>query len=612
MLGDEPAFRQLRGVANDTQRQLMTKISLGLLAVMVSGPFLLPIHTAPIPSFWAEWWVGALGLAAALAGLFGTRERLVLPGSLLIPTLLLATLLLQFAFGRIAFEPLGLLFANYLLFATLLMILGRQLVVSEGLGRLAEVLAIGFVLGALVGTAAALVQWMGFADRVAWVFTHGGSGVYGNLGQVNHHTHQVWLGIVSAFYLSGRGHISRRLLWLLVLTLGFGSVLGGSRSVFLYAGVLAGALVWWRRSAPPGTGSTLLIDAAMLIPVLLALSLAGGWLSSLLPEILSWIGVADGKAVSATMPGARLYDEVSGPSIRVDMMRTAWLAFAEHPWLGQGVGNYAWGSFMAAALQTEGDRLFVSEHAHNLVFQLLAEFGAPATLMAIAMVAWWARGFLRQPWRLEHAWCACVIGLGAMHSMTEYPLWYSYFLGPTALILGATDRAQAVTLVGRRIAFYLLLIGLGGMAILGNLRSDYSTIEAISNRPLAADLDRERAWRISMESLLRLREESLLSPWAMLGFATLAEPSHEQAEYRARLCKRGILFSTARPLVTRCAMQLALAGAEAEARELVGQVLRAYPMERSATRDQLRAGAERFPELESLRAMAAEGADAPR
>ena len=612
MLGGGLVFRAYRGVSTDTQLHLMTKISLGLLAVMASGPFLLPLHTAPIPSFWPEWWAGALGLVAALAGLLGLRQRLVLPQILLLPALLALALLLQFALGRISFAQLGLFHASYLLWAALLMILGRQLAASEGLGRLADVLAIALLLGALAGAAAAMLQWLGLADRMAWVFNHGGGGVYGNLGQVNHHTHHAWLGIVSAFYLCGRGYLSRPLLWLVVLALGFGSVLGGSRSVFLYVLVLPAVLAWWHRSAAPAPGNRLLADALLLIPVLVALSFVGGLASSRLPEFLSLIGAEGNNAGAATMPGARLYEEVSGASVRVDMMRTAWLAFAEHPWLGQGAGNYAWASFLAAARQVEGGHLVVAEHAHNLVLQLLAEFGAPVTLAAIGLLAWWARGFIRQPWRLEHAWCAGVLGLGAMHSMTEYPLWYAYFLGPTALLLGATDRAPAISLVGRRVAVYLLLIGLGGAVILGKLRLDYSAIEAIGYRPLAADPDRERAWQISLERLLKLREESLLSPWATVGFATLVEPSRLQAEYRARLCKRGMRFSTARSLVTNCAMQLALAGAETEARDLVGAVLRAYPQGRAATLDQLRAGAARFPELESLRAVASEGSDAPR
>ena len=115
-----------------------------------------------------------------------------------------------------------------------------------------------------------------------------------------------------------------------------------------------------------------------------------------------------------------------------------------------------------------------------------------------------------------------------------------------------------------------------------------------------------------MASLLQLHDESMLSPWALMAFTQLAEPSRQQAGDRARLCERGIRFSPTRWLATSCAMQLALAGTEGEARRLIGDVLRAYPKERAATYDQLRAGVARFPELEALRAFASEGSNAPR
>ena len=97
----------------------MTRISLGLLALMVSGPFLLPFHTEPITSFWNEWWAGVLGLGAIATGLVAARDRLSLPPLLIVLALLLATLLLQFGLGRLVFPQIGLLYAIYLIWAGL-------------------------------------------------------------------------------------------------------------------------------------------------------------------------------------------------------------------------------------------------------------------------------------------------------------------------------------------------------------------------------------------------------------------------------------------------------------------------------------------------------------
>jgi hypothetical protein len=67
------------------------------------------------------------------------------------------------------------------------------------------------------------------------------------------------------------------------------------------------------------------------------------------------------------------------------------------------------------------------------------------------------------------------------------------------------------------------------------------------------------------------------------------------------MCERGIRFDPARSLVTRCAMQLAIAGRDADARKLALEVLRAFPAERKKTSEELAKGAQTFPEIEPLR-----------
>ncbi len=591
-------------------RQAPTMISLGLLALMVSGPFLLPFHTMPIVGFWSEWWAGALGLAAATTGLIAIRGRsLMLPRLLVVPAVLLLTLLIQFMLGRVAFPQVGLLYAVYLLWAGMLMVLGRHLAETIGLARLADVLAAAIALGAVIGALVALAQWLGVADRMPWIFRNPFTAISANLGQANHHAHFSWLGIASAFYLRGRHYLSRPLLWLLILLLGFGSVLSGSRSLFPYPLALLGPLACPRPGDAPGPAARLFADAAVLLPVLVGRNFGGAWATRRIPEWWTWLvsilsspGVG-GFAIrtdASDMAGARLYESVSGFSPRLAITRGAWSAFVDQPWLGQGAGNYPWASFVAAAGRVGEERFMVAEHAHNFVLHEFVEFGAPVAVALVLLLALWAKQFLRQPWRLEHAWCGAVLGIGAIHSLLEYPLWYSYFLGPTALLLGAGDSRRNIAVAGRRVTIYLVLAGLAGAVILANLRADYSKIEAASNYPLAAHPDRERAWRISMDRLLTLHRESLLSPWVLMAFTNLAEPSKQQAQERADLCERGIRFAPARSLVARCAMQLALAGRAADAQELVRAVLHAFPAERTATIDQLAKGAKEHPELVPL------------
>jgi O-antigen ligase len=551
---------------------------------MASGPFLLPFHTQPITAFWSEWWAGALGLGAGIALLATCGRSLSLPRLLAIPGVLLVVVLVQFSLGRLVFPQVGLLYSTYLLWAGLLLAAGRYLVETVGLPRMAGVVASAFAAGALAGSAIALAQWLGASSGFGWIFPLQGGGIYANLGQPNHHAHYSWLGIASLFYLRGRGWLTRPVLWLAILPLALGSVISGSRSVFLYPLVLVLGVVWTRRRDPRGATALLLADALALLPVVIGLAVFGSWVSAYLPG-------------SATTSATRLYDSVSGPSVRLALARTAWAVFLEHPWVGQGAGDFSWASFLAAAARTGDEPFQVAEHAHNLLLQGLAEFGAPATVVVAVLLVVWGRRFVTLPWALEEFWVAAILGIGAVHALLEYPLWYSYFLGPSALLLGATDGGKALVLPGRRARPYLALIGAAGILILANLRADYAAIEAASYQPLATHPDRERAWRISMENLQKLHRDSLLSPWALLAFAELAEPSREQADARVALCEKGIRFAPARSLLTRCAMQLAIAGRSADARRLVDATLRAFPGARETTIEELATGGQTHPEV---------------
>ena len=558
---------------------------------MVSGPFLLPFHTEPIGSFWSEWWAAALGLAAAVAGLLAMRERpLALPPTLGIAAALLAALLLQFMFGRLEFPQIGLLYAVYVLWAALLLVLGRHLADVLGLARLVDILAAAFAVGALAGAAIALAQWLGIGGGMRWIFPHAGGGAYANLGQANHHAHYCWLGIASLFHLRGRGCLSRPLLWFAILPMVLGSVTSGSRSVLLYPLILLGVLAWARRRQAGGATAALLGDCVALLPAVIALDFFASWVAAYLPG-------------TPSPSASRLYESVAGPSVRLALARSAWSAFVEHPWLGQGAGNFPWASFAVAAARDGDDAFQVAENAHNFILQGLAEFGAPVTGVVILLLFFWARRFAARPWGLEQFWCGAVLGIAAAHALLEYPLYYAYFLGPAALLLGATDSGSALTLAGRRLAVYLGLAAVAGAVILASLRIDYAVIEAASNHPLAAHPDREQAWRISLERLIRLHRESLLSPWALLAFAELAEPDRQQVQDRVTLCERGIRFAPARSLLTRCATQLAIAGRGADAQALVLSVLRAFPAERAATADELAKAARKYPETAPLRAL---------
>ena len=177
---------------------------------------------------------------------------------------------------------------------------------------------------------------------------------------------------------------------------------------------------------------------------------------------------------------------------------------ARQPWLGVGWGefNFAW------TLTPFPDRpTAFFDHTHNLPLQLAVELGVPLALLVLALFAWslWrafaARAARRTtPQRLTLRAAFMMVLMMALHSQLEYPLWYAYFLLPTAfawgLCLGRPGASGAAAeasfaagtggVVSRPLWLASALLAVGGAAAL----YDYSRVVPIFSpgsdaRPLA-------------------------------------------------------------------------------------------------------------------------------
>lgn len=510
-----------------------------------------------------------------------------------IPLLALAVLLLQSVLIDGLLPSLVLLHAGYWLWAALLIVLGRMLADTFGLSSLADALAIGLAFGTLAGAGIAMLQWLGVAHAYPFVLASPGHGIFGNIGQPNHHAHYSWLGVVSLAYLRGRGQLSSAPFWLAIVLLVLGSILGGSRSVYLYALLVAALFTWAARCTPTPEARRLRNALLLLLPLTMAMGILVAWITPWLVEFRPPGGTS----------GERLFSQVAGASMRLAMAQTAWSAFLGAPWLGHGAGSFPWASFQVAAAQHAQDNLVVAEHAHNVFLHLLVEYGAlVASGLALLLVAWF-RKIVFHTWSLAQLWGLAILGIGFVHALLEYPQWYAYFLGPAALLLGAMDQGSALQVQGRRFSLYLCIFSLVGAAALWNLRQDYARIETVVYRPLSLHTERDASWNLAMKSLLQLHRESLLSPWALQALAMTAEPDSKLAAERIAICERAIRFTPARKLLARCATQHAIAGNKVEAERMLSATLRAFPTEKSLTVRDLEYWVQEFPEARPLLAL---------
>src|SRR5476649_1133800 len=125
-------------------------------------PFLNPYHFFPMTNFYTEWLALALGLAALLPfSLKRFWDEVEIPKLTLWLLAYAALLPLQMVWLDIAYPELSLLGALFVIWAALLVWLGRVLAKSCGMQALAVLLAAMLLLGGLLNTAAAVLQFYG-------------------------------------------------------------------------------------------------------------------------------------------------------------------------------------------------------------------------------------------------------------------------------------------------------------------------------------------------------------------------------------------------------------------------------------------------------------------
>jgi hypothetical protein len=165
---------------------------------------------------------------------------------------------------------------------------------------------------------------------------------------------------------------------------------------------------------------------------------------------------------------------------------------ALHPWSGVGFGefNFAW---TLTPFAERPPQFF--DHAHNLPLHLLAELGVPlgAIVIGLLAAALWkafkaAFGVEGEPGDALRAAFMMVLLVG-VHSQFEYPLWYAYFLLPTAflwgLCLAGHEKRSALdrSLYEHRPIRTMLMAALMGVVVTVAAAWDYHRVSTIFAPP---------------------------------------------------------------------------------------------------------------------------------
>lgn len=540
---------------------LPARFSLLCAALLCALPFLQPYHLNPLTSFYSEWLAGALGLGV-MAVLLGRQAWIAVevPWIALLPFALAALLMIHGALGWSPYFGQALSGALYLIWAGGLIIAARALVRDRGRQAVFTAIAAGLAAGALLSALAGIIQHFNWVTPLNSVISRPTKpAVFGNLAQPNHYASQVALGLFSLAYLLRGG----RWFWLIAAATPLLFVLGvsGSRSVWLYL-VAAFALAAWLKLAAPQdrAGKRLLLATGVFIFAcwaLQALVNAGLFRSP------------DRVVVTAV---ERLFSGAASVSDRISLWQAAWTVFLEHPLAGSGWGTFSARYFDYMTRQEIAGQIDLFQNAHNILLHFLAETGFIGAAMLVVPLLLWLRHAARGGWDAGRWWLFATAAVLALHSLLEYPLWYAYFLGVAALLLGIAPtpvlRPQLAR-AGRPLALAAMVVGAFNLA---TLWQDYREFERVF-RPSPVKF-RDASFS---ETMARLHRNPVLTAHIELASALPLAVDEAGLQQRIFLTERALRFAPLATLVYRQVLLLALAGRLSEAQELLLRARRAYP-----------------------------------
>ena len=279
----------------------------------------------------------------------------------------------------------------------------------------------GWLVAGLLNVAVALVQVF-FPDLADgdWIAHSGIAGrAVGNLRQPNHLSSLLLWSCIGVIALHQLGRIGRKFAALAFAGLVFAVVLTASRTGLVSVLLLA---LWGAFDRRLSRSTRALALAA---PLLYA---------------LAWLAMAQWAALSQhSFGGAQRLAETDISSSRFAIWRDTLELIRMQPWTGVGFGefNFAW---TLTPLPNRPTALF--DHTHNLPLQLAVELGLPLASVVLALLLWSLGRGAKQSLAGEgdlgtaqRSAMVMVLMIG-LHSLLEYPLWYSYFLLPTAWAWG--------------------------------------------------------------------------------------------------------------------------------------------------------------------------------
>ncbi len=438
-----------------------------------------------------------------------------------------------------------------------------------------RLIAWSWLLAGLINAAIGLLQakqWAGWLEPLVNYAPPGN--IYGNLRQRNQFATLMTMALWALWYLwssyglgAGKRWARTGWAWALTLPLLLALSLTLSRTGFLQVAALVLMLVWWHGRGVARAQSQPLWPWLVFVVVVYALA--------------SW------KFPHLFAGGTDLFGRLDGSDTRACVSRTVlwhnvWTLALQKPWTGWGWGELAHAHY--AANYSELRFCLMLDNAHNLPLHMAFSFGLPVALALVLGVLWWV---LRQRvWAEMSAVRQLMWGVLAMiaiHSLVEYPLWYSPFMLALGLALGVLwtwPRAGAqplATPVDTRIWHYgQVTVGMLMLAGVLYASFDFVRVTQLYTEP------QDRVWPFKERTVEQAQRTLLYQNAVAFAGVTTIPLTPANAEQQLAQARALMTYSPEARVVQRIIESLRVLGRDAEADREEVHFQEVYPSEYQA------------------------------
>jgi O-antigen ligase len=501
----------------------------------------------PVTSFFGEWLALLIGLTIGFVFLcHRKRQVLYVPYVILLPLGFAVLIGLQLMLNPLLVKASAQTGILYLLWAALVMTVAHQGVKELGATKVADSLACYLLAGGL-WNALSEVNHFGNPELFG----------LGTIGQSNQLCDYLFLSCCSMIYLYTRQWVGFRILVVCLMLLAAELTLSSSRSVVLYL-VAGGCLIGlWRNMDNQADFKRLRDSYLMLVLFCIVWQI-----------IYPFLGLNSSMRRLATLAAN------GAPSLRLFFWKDALAIWWDTPWLGAGFGEFDWAFFMHGKGHDHSVINNRIEHAHNLIFHVLAEMGLVGALWLIVTVGLWLRRAMPRSLNVLDWWHFALLSILGIHSLLEYPLWLADFLGVLAILLAITETRSFCLQLSSVMRVALCLMPTVGIFLLSSTGLSYLAMEKFyeaveQSQPLPGDL----------QQMVPLSNSGLLAPFGLKYFAFNFKMDSDQAIEKAGITGKALHFEPIPPLAYKQAAYLAYIDKRSESEALFQLAVASYPNE---------------------------------